>query len=113
MKKDNKYVSDYPPLVKPNIQSKIPEYLVQNKEEDEQHLLHAVDRLEQKVDWSIDAIISTHDQVRQTNGRLKRVEAWKAFLSNIWVVLSCIGVVILGITTILFYILDIVNHVPK
>ena len=101
--------SSYPALEKPNFESSIPEYLLQNKTEDEQYLLNAVDRMEQKADWTVDAIIKIHNQVRQTNGRLKKVEAWKSLMSNVWVILCIAGGLIVGSATVALYVIDILQ----
>ncbi len=81
--------SDITPIAVPQngFQSRLPAYLLDGKSEAERYLLTEMSRNTEFLAWAAPILVETHREVRRTNGRLKRVEAWKAMIMN-WKILA-------------------------
>jgi hypothetical protein len=64
----------YPVMERPHFESQIPEHLLKDVSESDKFVMSSLSKLLQESDWTIEAMLLTHDQLRHTNGRLVRAE---------------------------------------
>jgi len=76
--------SAYPEVKLPDFKSDIPAPLLANAPEETRYILEQLSVLSQYVKWSAPVMVETNLQVRRTNGRLARVEAWKSMFTSWW-----------------------------
>ena len=118
--------STYPELEKPNVQSTIPQHLLQGTDEQTKYVLHQLSIIVQQNQWLIKSAIDTNQQVRHTNGRVKSVEKWKneleqheiipkmkmiSKLSNFWAVAIILAAGMSGIASFVIVILKLLGIV--
>lgn len=82
--------STYPVLEMPEFESTIPEHLLHDVSKENRFVMENINIQTQYIKWLCQAAIETNQQVRTTNGRLKKVESWKDKLSNWWVASAAI-----------------------
>lgn len=68
-------LSDITKIEAPQFQSRIPAYLLEGKSESEQFILNEVSKMGHFCEWIAPIIISSNQEARKTNGRVKRLEA--------------------------------------
>lgn len=87
MSDDNRHPeeeSDYPEVKLPDFKSDIPAPLLASAPEETRYVLEQLSVLSQYVKWSAPVLVEVSLQTRKTNGRLARVEAWKAMFTSWW-----------------------------
>ena len=77
--------STYPQLELPEFESTIPSHLLTGVSRENQFVMEHINIQTQYIKWLCQAAVDTNQQVRKTNGRLKKVETWKEKLSSMWV----------------------------
>ena len=82
--------STYPKLELPEFESTIPPHLLTGVSRENQFVMENINIQTQYIKWLCEAAIDTNQQVRKTNGRLKKVESWKDKISSIWVTAGAI-----------------------
>ncbi len=111
---DDEYTkeSTYPELKAPHFESTISPVLLSKISNDEvtREILSQLSVISQHQEFQSDAVVNLNYQVRHTNGRLKRVEAWKEVLSS-WYAMAAflVGGVIVLINTI-WGIIEIIKN---
>jgi len=74
--------SSYPPLVRPVLHDNIPPRLLNGIVAQSQYILKQLSIINQQNEWLIEASVNTNTQVRQTNGRLLKLEEWRKPLDD-------------------------------
>lgn len=113
--------SGYPPLEKPEIKSTIPSHLLESATPAEKHIMGELSKLSSFADWSIQAHLSTHQQVRKTNGRLLRAEGHieelkdsRTMVIRGWKLIAAIGVIIGSVAGLVSTLISILGSIaPK
>lgn len=82
--------STYPQLELPEFESTIPPHLLNGVSPENQFVMEHINIQTQYIKWLCEAAIDTNQQVRKTNGRLKKVESWKDKLSSLWVTVGAL-----------------------
>lgn len=108
MSKDDKPEedSDISPVAIPQggFQSRLPAYLLDGKSESEKYLLTEMSRNSHFIEWAGPILVSSNYESRKTNGRLKRVEAWKAMIMNWKVLLVALGGLITFVASVIQFL---------
>ena len=76
--------STYPQIELPEFHSTIPEHLMRDVSQETRYVMESLNIQTQYIKWLCEAAVDTNQQVRKTNGRLKKVELWKEKLSTWW-----------------------------
>ena len=105
--------SSYPELQKPDFKSDIPPHLLHESTEGEKWIFEQLSVTKQFIEWSVDAHLKTHSAVRRTNGRLKKVEAWKEMFSSWWVLAGAIFTIIAAAAGVVEVISFVAEKWPK
>lgn len=79
--------STYPEIELPTFKSDIPAPLLAGSTEEARYILENLSMLTQYVKWSAPVLIAINEQTRKTNGRVIRLESWRAMFSNWWVLI--------------------------
>jgi hypothetical protein len=82
--------STYPQLELPEFESTIPSHLLHGVSRENQFVMENINIQTQYIKWLCEAAIDTNQQVRKTNGRLKKVETWKDKISSMWVTVAAL-----------------------
>lgn len=82
--------SAYPQLQLPEFESTIPAHLLKGVSKENQFVMENINIQTQYIKWLCEAAIDTNQQVRMTNGRLKKVETWKEKISSVWVTVAAL-----------------------
>lgn len=104
--------SSYPLLIAPVVQSQIPSVLLETATPQVRFLLEAMSAQSQKTDWLVHVALDTNQQVRITNGKVKKARAdiddirtaraaTFAALKGGWAVLAAIVGGLMGVATLL------------
>lgn len=105
------YESDYPKLYRPNFEPQIPEHLLNDLSPEMRHLMNEVNISRQYHEWTAEAMVNTNEQVRKTNGRLKRVEGWKDKMTHFGTLILASIVVVSSIFGLVHKILEITGQI--
>lgn len=76
--------SSYPEVKVPDFKSDIPPALLGNTPEETRYILEQLSIQSQYLRWAAPVLAEMNLQTRKTNGRLARVEAWKAMFTSWW-----------------------------
>lgn len=93
--------STYAKIEVPDLKSDIPEYLTKDSSEPEKYILAQLSILTQHAKWSSQVLVDVNSNVRRTNGRLIRVEAWKEMFSSWWILAGALISVVGGIVGVI------------
>jgi hypothetical protein len=111
--------STYPVLARPEFKSQIPAPLLENASETDRYIMEQLSKLGQFAAWSVDAQLSTNEQVRHTNGRVKRAESNIAHIQQdeqkvvwSWKAVAKIGGALMGLATFIYFIVGIASCSP-
>ena len=102
--------STYSKLEIPTFKSDIPEPLLMSASDETKYILEQLSILSQYAKWSAPVLIDSNLQSRKTNGRLMRVEAWKAMFSSWWALALGLFAVIGGIAGVVEVLNFIQSH---
>lgn len=89
--------STYSKIEIPDFKSDIPVYLTKDSSEAERYILDQISILIQHSKWKSEVLYDISENTRKTNGRLMRVEAWKAMFASWWVLTGALISVVGGI----------------
>lgn len=89
--------STYPEVKLPELKSDIPAHLLSEASPESKYILEQLSVLSQYAKWSAPVMVEMNTQVRKTNGRLLRVEAWKGMFTSWWALLMALVALVGGV----------------
>lgn len=67
--------SEYDPLEKPEFKPNVPDFLLQDATPQDKYIIERLDLLAQHAEWSTQAHLRTHEELRYTNGKVRHNKA--------------------------------------
>jgi hypothetical protein len=104
--KDIEYSSDYPAITVPDFKPEIPNHLLSDLTPEMRHLIEQGSVQAQAMKWLCEKMRDTNVQIRKTNGRLKKVEAWREKLTGFTSVSITVIVVMSSVMTLIYKVIE-------